>query len=953
MRAYFIFLLLLVAPILVFSQTGTIRGKVIDDATGEELIGATVLVEGTSTGGTADLDGNYTIKVEPGTYKLRITYVSYQMLNIQNVEVKEGEVTVIDARLKTEDVSLQEVVVEAQAMKSAESALLTVQKKASLVMDGISAQQFSRSGDSDAAGVMRRVTGVSVEGGKYVYVRGLGDRYSKTSVNKAQIPGLDPNKNTVQMDLFPSNLIDNIVVYKTFSPELPGSFSGGYVDITTKDFPTQFTLQFSGSLGYNTNASFNNEFLTQNLESGYFLAGKPQNLQIPDVLNQEVVNLGSAYGDDRLAALLDEQTNALNTDFTPESKIPFLNNNFSFSLGDQKELFGRQLGIIGGLSYQRSYQYFGNGRTGRYILPGTVEEPYLDTLYSFNDRQGVESILWGGILNTAYKLNNYHKISINLMHNQSADITTRYSEGLFPYAFGSNSANRQIQLRAQGNQIRSLSSGQLGGEHRFGGQGGLRAEWMGSYTLSSQNEPDLRYFNNLREIVGGDTIYNANSNNVAPPSHYFRDMEEVNMEGKVDFELPVKVLSSLESKLKFGGSYLSRSRDFRERIFQYRVTPGTTRFTGNPDEYLVEDNLGWTGKTGNRNNFGLIVRDETINGGSYLGEEELPAAYFLLDWQLANNLKISAGARYEGTNIRLINESEAVPDSLRYGLVQEHDILPALNITRELQENMNLRFGYGRTIARPNFRELARFATFDFLGDFILIGNPNLERTLIDNIDLRWEHFPKASEYLSVSAFYKKFANPIERAVNPMTNDIAIELNYRNVPQASVYGLEMEMRKDLAFMGPTLENFKLGSNVTLLRSQVDITEGELRLIRTNDPGASATRPLYGQAPYIVNTYLNYENADNRLSSTLSYNVSGPRLAVVGLSGTPNVFEQARSMLDFNVRKGLGERWAVKFSASNLLNAEFRLSQEFKEMEYVYQSYKTGRNFSLSFTYLIE
>ncbi len=953
MRKY-LTVLLFVLPLFALAQTGTIRGKVIDDATGEELVGASVLVEGTTTGSTADLDGNYSIKLDPGTYNLRITFVSYQTMNVKNVEVKENEVTVIDARLKGEDVSLDEVVVEAEMMKKTESALLTVQKKASLVMDAISSEQFSRSGDNDAASAMKRVTGISVEGGKYVYVRGLGDRYSKTSVNKAQIPGLDPNKNTVQMDLFPSNLIDNIVVYKTFSPELPGSFTGGYVDISTKDFPTQFTLQFSGSLGYNTNASFNESFLTQDLESGHFLARKPQGLQMPDVLNQEVVSLGSAYNNDRNAALLDEQTKSLNTNFTPETKVPFLNNNFSFSIGDQMDLFGRQLGVIGGLSYQRNYKYFNNGTTGRFILPGTVEEPHLDSLYYFNDQVGVESVLWGGILNTAYKLNNNHKVRINLMHNQSADISTRYSEGLFPYAFGSNSDNRRIQLRAKEYQVRSLSSGQLGGEHKFGGRQGLRAEWMGSYTISTQNEPDLRYFNNLKEFLPDGSInYNANSNNIPPPSHYFRDMEEVNAEGKVDFELPVKVLNDMDSKLKFGGTYLSRTRDFTERIFQYRVTPGTSRFNGNPDEYFREENLGLTGKSGSINNFGLIARDETINGGSYNGEEKLPAAYLMLDWQAGAKWKISAGARYEGTNIRLTNESEALPDSLRNAHVQGNDVLPALNVTRILEENMNLRFGYGRTLARPNFRELARFATFDFLGDFILIGNPMLERTVIDNIDLRWEYYPKSEEYLSVSAFYKKFTNPIERAVNPMTNDIAIELNYRNVPQANVYGLEMEVRKGLDFISEAAENFKVGVNLTLLRSRVDITEGELKLIRTNDPEAPSTRPLYGQAPYIVNTYLNYENPGNKWSSTLSYNVTGPRLSVVGLSGTPNVYEQPRPMLDFNIRKGIGERWGVKFSAANLLDAEYLLSQEFKDREYVYTSYKTGRTFSLSFSYLIE
>lgn len=965
MKKLFVTLLFMVAvQVVVFAQNGTIRGQVIDDQTGEELIGATVVIEGTTTGSTTDLDGNYTIKVNNGTHNLRVSYVSYQPLTIQNVEVPEGEVTVVNARLKTEDVTLQEVVVQATAARNAEAGLLTVQRKASLVMDALSAEQFSRTGDNDAASAMKRVTGVSVEGGKYVYVRGLGDRYSKTSVNSAQIPGLDPNKNSVQMDLFPSNLIDNIIVYKTFSPELPASFSGGYVDISTKDFPTQFTMQFSGSLGYNSNATFNKNFLTQDLESGHFLARKPEGLQLPDVLSGPVMTENDALSNDENAAILDAQTKSLNSDFAPRTgssnsefgtnvNIPFLNHNMSFSIGNQVNIFGKQLGFIGGLSYQRSFEYYNNGKIGRYLLPGNAqEEQNLVPYYLFDDEKGTESVLWGGIWNTALKLNNFHKIRLNLMRNQSADISTRYSEGVFPYAF-SDEQDVQIQLRAKEYVVRSLTTGQLGGDHQFGGVNGLRAEWLGSYTMSSQNEPNLRYFNNLREISRGDTIYNANSNNVLPPSHYFRQMEEENIEGKVDFELPVTIFSALPSRLKFGGSYLSRSRDFQERIFQYKVGSSTTRYNGNIDEYFSGDNLGWVGETGTFNRFGLIIRDQTISGGSYRGDETLPAAYLLLDWQASEKFKINIGARYEGTNIHLINESEKVADSLREANVKGHDIMPAINITRVLKENMNLRFGYGRTIARPNFRELARFATFDFLGDFILVGNPNLERTLIDNLDLRWEFFPSRSEFLSLSTFYKKFNNPIERAVNPFSNDLAIEINYRNVPQATVYGIEMEVRKDLSFVDDALANFKVGANVTLLRSYVDITEGELHLIRTNNPEAEATRPLYGQAPYIVNTYLSYENIDKRLTSTISFNVSGPRLAVVGLSGTPNVYEQARPMLDFNIGKGLTKRWSAKISASNLLDAESKWSYEFKDVEYTYQSYRLGRTFSFGVSYLIE
>jgi hypothetical protein len=236
----------------VFAQNSTLRGSIIDDENGETLIGATAQLVGTTEGAMTDIDGKFSFtNLKPGTYAVQFTFVGYQTQKVENVVLTAGQVTILDVRLKTESTELEEVIVSAELIKDNEAAILTMQKKSSQVMDGISSRQFSANGDNDAAAAIKRVTGVSVEGGKYVYVRGLGDRYSKTSLNSAEIPGLDPNRNTVQMDLFPANLIDNMVVYKTFSPEIPANFTGGYVNISTKEFPEQFTMQFSASAGYN------------------------------------------------------------------------------------------------------------------------------------------------------------------------------------------------------------------------------------------------------------------------------------------------------------------------------------------------------------------------------------------------------------------------------------------------------------------------------------------------------------------------------------------------------------------------------------------------------------------------------------------------------------------------------------------------------------------------------
>ena len=538
------------------------------------------------------------LKVQPGNYTIKASYVSYQVQKIQNVIVKDKGITLLNIRLKSEDIGLEEVVVTAEAIRNNEAALLTIQKRSSNVLDGISAQQFSRIGDSDAASAVKRITGVSVEGGKYVYVRGLGDRYSKTTLNSAEIPGLDPNRNTVQMDLFPTNLIDNIIVYKTFSPDIPGSFAGGYVNVSTKDFPSQYTMQVSGSLGYNSQSTFNNEVLTHDLGKSHWLGFASTDRDLPGIVADGVTQLSFSNSED--ANMLDKETKSFKTDFNSKQYSPFLNHSLSFSLGDQKEAFGKQLGFIGGFTYSRTYNYYDNGKVGRYLLPGNISEEYLDTIYYFNkDIAGSESVLWGALLNTSLKLNNKNKVSINLMRNQSSEAKTRYLEGVFPYASGGD-PNFQIQNRSLEYLERSLTTGQLKGEHGIGNNTPLSLDWIFSITKSTQDEPDLRYFNNLRfahpQEDGSTTYtYDASSNNVAPASRYFREMEENNIDGKINIEIPVNI-SDRSSKIKLGGSYIDKERDFKENIIQYRPQSGHKRYSGNIEEYFSDSNLGIVGQ---------------------------------------------------------------------------------------------------------------------------------------------------------------------------------------------------------------------------------------------------------------------------------------------------------------------------------------------------------------------
>lgn len=921
-----------------YAQNGFIRGSIIDDATGEALIGATAQIEGTSTGGVADIDGKFSVnEVTPGTYAVIVSYVGYQTQRIESVVVPSGGVVVLDVRLKSDVVGLEEVVVTAEAIKNNEIALLTLQKKSGLVLDGISARQFSLNGDSDAASAIKRVTGVSVEGGKYVYVRGLGDRYSKTTLNGAEVPGLDPNRNTVQMDLFPSNLIDNIVVYKTFSPDIPANFTGGYVDVATKDFPDAFTLQIGAGFGYNTNATFTKNVLTDDWGNSHWLGFASSDRDLPAIVADGVSQREQPQQ-------LDRETKSFNGSFDPSTYTPSVNHGFSVSMGNQKEIFGKQVGFIGSLSYQRSYNYYDNAAVGRFFLPGDVTAPTLDTLRDLTAARSNESILWGALFNSTIKFNPNNKVSLNLMRNQSADADAGFYEGLFPFASGDD-PNFFYQARAITYTERSLSNGQLRGEHVIGSNKN-KFFWMGSYSRSTQDEPDLKFFQNLRFGQGPEYTYDAVSNNLILPSRYFRDMEETNTDLKMNLEIPIQT-----SKLKFGVSYVRKERDFYETIIQFNDEPFTTLYAGDVDAYFADSNLGIVSGSVNNPQFGLIIQDNTTGGGTYFGEENVPGAFAMIDWQLSKTLKAIIGARYERTDISVDNVNAAPAE--RFANVENDDILPAINVTKNLNDKTNLRFAYGRTVARPTFRELARFASFDFIGDFILIGNPFLKRTTIDNVDLRYEIFPNSGELISVSAFYKNFQDPIERAVDPNTNDISTQVVFRNVDEAFLIGGEFELRKKLSFLSPQLSKFMIGVNVAYIYSRVDISPGELALIRVNDPDADDQRVMFGQSPYIINALFSYDDPDRNFNVNLNYNVQGERLSVVSTGGIPNIYEQPRPLLDLNIKKGIGERFSIRVAATNLLNSRYRQIHDFQGVEYDYSNFRVGQSFSLGFSYLVE
>lgn len=943
----FILLLILVPTILVAQSRGRITGTVVDAQSGETLVGVNVFIEGTLIGKSTDLDGNFTIdNVEPGSYVLVASYISYNRKRITEVVVTAGQTTRVDFSLEPEALDLGEVTVSATAIRNNEVALLRDRQRSISVSDAISAEAISRTGSGDAAEAMKKVTGASVIGGKYVFIRGLGDRYSSTQLNGSDLPSSDPNRKSFQLDLLPSSLLENIVTLKTFTPDKPGNFSGGLVNVGTKDFPDNFTFQASLSSSYNTVATGSKAIMPEGSKTDWL--GFDNGLrEMPEMLRDRSVRIPfetEARFNAERAQQLDEISRLFRPEMSPEiTNIP-VNRSISFATGNQVRVFGRQLGFTASLSYNNSFDAYQDGASGRYQLVGQISpDSRLTELYRLNDQMGATNVDIGGLISTSYKLSDLHKISGTYLRTQSGSSTARYLSG-----FWEETPNGTYETRVLQYTERALQSFQARGKHTFPTVLGIGIDWAVSTSNNTQDEPDLRYFTSGYTVNdSGDRNYSIASALYPRPARFFRDLKENNVNATFDITIPFKIHTTNTAKVKVGAYYQDIYREFAERRFEYR-TGSRSPVSYNsfaPDANEFFRNVGIAAQQGSQFIFSNYITDASNIRNDYNANMEIMAAYAMIEMPITERLRFVGGARIEDA----YQNTASADSTVKPGVNDNRDILPSANFIYALNDNMNFRVSYTNTLARPNFRELAPYATFDFVGDFVFTGNDSLRRTLIKNADFRWEWFPTAGELVSVSAFYKQMTNPIERAIRV---DVNRSSTIQNVPSGEVYGLEFEFRKSLGSFATALQPFSLSTNLTFVRSVVDIPVGELFVIRQNDPTAGSTRSLQGQSPFILNTDLTYENPKIGFMGNLNFNIFGDRLQSVALGADPDVFERSLPTLDFVARKTLMRGIDMSISAKNLLDPEYKVSQILNGEEYLYQSFKRGRTISIGLRYAL-
>ncbi len=912
-------------------STGTIAGIVVDDAQGKALPGANVSIRGTSTGTSTDVNGRYRLRRLPsGTYALVFSFVGFQQKTVTGVEVAAGQTTTVDVTLAEQTEQLDEVVVSAQAAGNTEAGLLLKRAKAAGVSNAISAEMIGRAGAGTAADAMSMVTGASVVEGKYVNVRGLQGRYVNTQLNGSDLPSTDPDGNSVALDVFPSSLIDNVVTTKTFTPDRPGNFTGGSIDITTTSFPNERFASLSVSSSFNSEVGMGGPVLRP--RSG--LSSVPsavQNVDLPDSPPPFFSNT------EQNVAALSTVTEAFRTPMAPRTQEIMGNRSADLAYGDQFQVLGdRPLGVIASASYERSFSGYDDGTTARYNQTG-LESETLTPNAQYTTQRGIEEMLASGLLGLSFQPHPQHELTGRLLYTRDHEEEARTETGSLPRDLAGDS---RFQTRVSRVTTRSVASAELKGTHRLeAGPEGLRVEWSASGSEATRDEPDYRFFSNQFSVAEGDTSYAISPSIFLPPARYFRNLTERTWTGDASVEVPLGAVT-----LETGGRFETKNRQFRERTFQH--ISDRASFLGSPNAY-VNEQAGIDGEDAQgRTRFGTYVRDFTDPRNNYDGDQTIGAGYLMAELPVPGvpSLMFIGGARMEYTDMSIATRGE----TRQQGSFTETDLLPSANLRWALRDNMNLRLAYGRTIARPTFREFAPFESFQFVGDYIERGNPDLNRTRVDNVDLRWEWFVRPGELLSASVFYKDFADPIERTIDPEAAANQ-EITYVNRSRAQVYGLELEVQKQLDDLASWLRHVQVGGNLTLTESQVSRPDDVLQALRAFDADASDTRPLQGQSPYILNLNAGYENPSTGTSINVFFNRFGDRLDTVTRNGV-DLYEQGRSILDVNASQQLLGGIEATVSVKNVLGSEEVVSQSFRGTEFINDLRPLGRTVSVGVSY---
>jgi outer membrane receptor protein involved in Fe transport len=890
-------LLVVLIPLPASGQgTGSVSGIVIDGESGETLIGVNVVIAGTTIGATTDVSGRYSLRLDPASYTLVFTYIGFDSRTVENVEVRAGQTTTLDVTLMPDTLGLGEVIVEARAMRNTEASLLRMQARAPTISDGISAQQIRRSPDSNSGDALRRVTGVSIMGGKFAFVRGIPERYNATMLNGTSVASTEPDRRAFAFDMLPANLLENIVVVKSASPNLPGDFSGGLLQLNTVSYPERFSVGFSYANSYTPGVTFE-PFVTSERGKWDFLGFDDGTRRLPSSFPTSNLSRLSAA---ELAALQPDLVEMMSRNWTQQVRTAPVNTSMSVSMGNSARIAGADVGLISALTYRSNYSASG-------IVRREIEA---DDMFRFDysGNQFISAVNWGALVNLSVRPSPNHSISFKNLYSRAADdeVTNlegnQYEAGFDQYIVGMRYLSRDVY------------NGQFSGDHflPFPGSGrGLQLRWDAFMNKTRRDEPDYRRITYNREIGSNEDRFASIFYDVriGTGGRFFSELDEVGQGLGLHATLPLG-----GARLMAGGQIEDKDRTFETRLI------GAATARRGFDFDILRQPLDVIFSPENFGTNGFRVTESSTGSGSYSAQQALAAGFLMADMPLtaiSRRLRLVGGVRFEHS-VQGLESVSFSGDSVSVRRPNS-DLLPSVNLTFSVAPTSNIRFAYSRNVNRPELRELAPYAYYDFEVQTTIYGNPDLEQAVIQNYDLRLETYPAPGQMLSASVFYKGFRNAIERVVVPGVA-LNAERTYANADRATNYGFELEARYGLGFMGRYLRESSVNANYTLVRSDVTVEGSGFFLSRTG-------RPLQGQSPYLVNLGFNLVDPLVGTSVSLLYNRFGRRIVEVATAYKDDIMEEPRDVLDLVITQPINGRFEMRFAARDILGQHQRFTQE--------------------------
>lgn len=912
-----------------------IKGVVIDQKSKETLIGAVVTVDGTNVKAITNIDGNFLIDgmKKDKTYTLYINYVGYKTQKIDGVQAKDADQVIA---LQPDEQQLKEVTVTAVERRNTDAAMIQVAKNSPVIVSNVSAQEISRTQDTNAGEVIRRVPGVSLIDDKFVMVRGLSQRYNNVWVNGGAVPSSEADSRAFSFDIIPSSQIDNLTIVKSPTAEYPADYSGGFIIVNTKEIPAENSFNIAVGGNWNTSSAFKD--FSYSKGSGTDFLGFDNGLRslnggIHAALNPQLNANGKPVGDYATSLL----GNGLNNDWLVKNRKPLGDLKLAASLNRRWMLGGRTLGMLAAMNYTNEYRTYENMENNLYgIYDAANDKP--NYLRHSVDNQYNNNVRLGAMLNfTFLSKDGNHKYQLKNIFNQLATSRYTWRDGV--------SAQSNLERSAEYYyRSRTTYNGQLTGKHTFTSDA---LDWSIGYAYANRHLPDRRRY--LIDDALESGVYALSTGNDI--SREWTQLDEHILSLGVNDKHHFK-FGNFEPDLQVGayGEYRSREYQTRNFIYNWNVSdnnmPSDFRHSDIPTLLSSEANMGYDK---------LYLLEEKQMRNNYRGHNTLGAGYLALSLPFGK-LGIHAGVRFEHNDMELISNSRDYEKSESSRHYKTDDVFPSLNTTYKISDQHQVRLSYGRSINRPEFREVSSSVYYDFDLASNVQGNTELKNCYVENLDLRYEWYPSRGELISLAVFYKHFDSPIEWTYT-VAGGTDLIYSYKNAKSANNYGVELDIRKNLGFIG--LKDFSWSFNGALIKSKVQFEKG----------AKEEDRPMQGQSPYLINTGIFYKNAPLKMDIALLYNRIGKRIIGVGRSEgstgddsnsrVPHSYEMPRNTIDFSLAKKFGEHLELKLNVRDLLAEKIYYKQfadvtysdgSKKEVEEIARCYKPGRNIGLQATY---